>query len=65
MVVFPKPDVEKFLRTYGIQNFAVSPDEKQLVFSTNLNGKYNLWAMDLPNTFPYPLTFIGQSCSAI
>ena len=62
MLVFPKPDVEKFLHTYGIQNFAVSPDEKQLVFSTDLNEKYNLWAMDLPNTCPYPLTFINQSC---
>ncbi|MGN1385340.1 MAG: S9 family peptidase [Bacillus sp. (in: firmicutes)] len=65
MIVFPKPNVEKFLRTYGIQNFSISPDEKQLVFSTNLNGKYNLWAMDLPDSFPYPLTFIDQSCQAL
>lgn len=65
MIVFPKPNVEKFLRTYGIQNFSISPNEKQLVFSTNLNGKYNLWAMDLPDSFPYPLTFIDQSCQAL
>lgn len=65
MLTFPKPDLENFLRTYGVQRFAVSPDEKQLVFSTNLNGKYNLWAMDLPNTFPYPLTFIDQSCQTL
>lgn len=31
MLNFPKPDVEQFFRTFGIQNFAVSPDEKQLV----------------------------------
>ncbi|MBX0359384.1 S9 family peptidase [Halobacillus sp. Nhm2S1] len=65
MLNFPQPDVEQFFQTYGIETFAVSPDESQLVFSTNLNGKYNLWAMDLPNTFPYPLTFHNQSCEHI
>ncbi|MGP4060645.1 S9 family peptidase [Halobacillus sp. H74] len=62
MLNFPQPDVEQFFQTYGIETFALSPDESQLVFSTNFNGKYNLWAMDLPNTFPYPLTFHNQSC---
>ncbi|MCH1625661.1 S9 family peptidase [Ferdinandcohnia quinoae] len=65
MLKFQKPDVEQFFRTFAIQNFTVSPDEKQIVFSTNLSGKYNLWAMDLPNTFPYPLTFIDQSCQEL
>jgi dipeptidyl aminopeptidase/acylaminoacyl peptidase len=65
VIQFSKPDVEQFFRTFAVQNFAVSPDEKQLIFSTNLNGKFNLWAMDLPNTFPYPLTFIDQSCDTI
>ncbi|MCM3238625.1 prolyl oligopeptidase family serine peptidase [Heyndrickxia oleronia] len=65
MISFPKPDVEQFLRTFAIGDFAVSPDEKQLVFSTNLSGKYNLWALDLPKTFPYPLTFIDQSCQGL
>ncbi|WP_041054464.1 S9 family peptidase [Jeotgalibacillus campisalis] len=65
MISFPKPDVENFFQTFGIQSFAVNPDESQLVFSTNLNGKYNLWAMDLPNTFPYPLSFHNQSCFEI
>jgi len=60
MLSFSKPDVEQFLRTFSISDFAVSPDEKQLVFSTNLGGKYNLWAMNLPNTFPMQLTFIDQ-----
>ncbi|MBS4174425.1 S9 family peptidase [Bacillus sp. FJAT-49736] len=62
MVTFKKPDVENFYRTFSVQNFTVSPDEKQLVFSTNITGKYNLWAMDLPNQYPYPLTFVGQNC---
>ncbi|MCD5324340.1 MULTISPECIES: S9 family peptidase [Pontibacillus] len=65
MLTFPKPDVEQFFQTYGIQTFAVSPDEKQVILSTNLNGHYNVWAMDLPNTFPYPLTFHNQSSHAL
>ncbi|WP_078546898.1 S9 family peptidase [Litchfieldia alkalitelluris] len=62
MLTFKKPDVEQFFRTLAIQNFTVSPSEDQLILSTNLSGKYNLWGMDLPNNFPYPLTFIDQSC---
>jgi dipeptidyl aminopeptidase/acylaminoacyl peptidase len=65
MMKFKKPDIENFYRTFNIQAFTVSPDEKQLVFSTNLTGKYNLWAMDLPNQYPYPLTFVDQSCQAL
>ncbi|WP_442599683.1 S9 family peptidase [Neobacillus sp. D3-1R] len=65
MLSFKKPDVEQFFRTYAIQDFAVNHDESQLIFSTNLSGKYNLWAMDLPNVFPYPLTFMDQSCHGI
>ncbi|MFC0273099.1 S9 family peptidase [Metabacillus herbersteinensis] len=65
MIAFSKPDVEYFFQTFGIETFTVSPDESQLVFSTNLNGKYNLWAMDLPTLFPYPLTFHNQSCSEL
>ncbi|UED82511.1 prolyl oligopeptidase family serine peptidase [Lysinibacillus sp. CD3-6] len=65
MISFSKPDVEQFLRTFSIGDFAVSPDEEQLVFSTNLSGKYNLWGMNLPNTFPTPLTFIDQSCQGL
>ncbi|SDM90429.1 Dipeptidyl aminopeptidase/acylaminoacyl peptidase [Psychrobacillus sp. OK028] len=61
MVKFDKPDVEQFFQTLTVENFTVSPDEKQLVISTNLNGHFNLWGMDLPNQFPYPLTFNNQS----
>ncbi|MDX8360552.1 S9 family peptidase [Cytobacillus sp. IB215316] len=62
MLTFKKPDVEQFLRAYRIQNFVVNNDESQLIFSTNISGKFNLWGMDLPNQFPYPLTFNDQSC---
>lgn len=65
MIPFPKPDVEQYFRTYVISQFAVSKDEKRLVFSSNLNGKFNLWAMDLPNTYPYPLTANDESCQFI
>ncbi|RSK26809.1 S9 family peptidase [Bacillus sp. HMF5848] len=65
MVTFRKPEVTQFFRTFGIQQFAVNQDESQLVFSTNISGKYNLWAMDLPNQFPYPLTFNDQSCQSV
>ncbi|MEK3981318.1 S9 family peptidase [Psychrobacillus sp. FSL K6-2836] len=61
MVKFDKPDVEQFFQTLTVENFTVSPDEKQLIISTNLNGHFNIWGMDLPNQFPYPLTFNNQS----
>ena len=51
---------EAFFRTFDITLFAVSKDEKQLVFAGNLGGKFNLWAMDLPRTYPYPLTSVDQ-----
>jgi len=57
---FPKPDVEQFFRTYLIATFDVSKDESKLIFSTNLNGKFDLWAMDLPHTYPYQLTATNQ-----
>ena len=59
-VSFPKPAAEQFFRTFDITLFAVSKDEKQLVFAGNLGGKFNLWAMDLPRTYPYPLTSVDQ-----
>ena len=48
MIKFPKPTVEQFFRTYNISNFTVSKDEQRLIFSSNLNGKANLWAIDFP-----------------
>lgn len=65
MINFSKPTVEQFFRTYGITGFSVSQDEKKLVFSSNLNGKMNLWAMDLPNQFPYLFAQQDETCSSI
>ncbi|WP_341201830.1 S9 family peptidase [Planomicrobium okeanokoites] len=65
MINFPKPTVEQFFRTYTISDFAVSRDEKRLIFSSNLNGNVNLWAMDLPNGFPYLFAQRDESVSFI
>src|SRR5699024_8783293 len=65
MIQFPKPTVEQFFRTYTITNFTVNDAEDRLVFSTNLNGTMNLWAMDLPNSFPYLFAQQDESCNFI
>jgi dipeptidyl aminopeptidase/acylaminoacyl peptidase len=63
MWTFSRPDIEEFFRTYAITTFTVNKDETRIAFSTNLNGKYNVWGLDLPNTYPYPLSFIDQTPS--
>jgi dipeptidyl aminopeptidase/acylaminoacyl peptidase len=65
MIKFPKRDAEQFFQTYDISNFAVSKDEKRLVFGTNMNGKPNIWAMDIPSVYPYPLTYCNQSSNFV
>ncbi len=65
MIQFQKPEVDQFFRTYVITNFAVSKDEKRLIFSSNLNGKQNLWATDFPNQFPYLFAQVDQQCNFI
>ncbi|MFZ3579147.1 S9 family peptidase [Virgibacillus sp. DJP39] len=62
---FPKPTVEQFFRTYSITNFTVSKDESKLIFNSNLNGNMNLWAMDLPDTYPYLFAQQDQTSSFI
>ncbi len=63
MIPFPKPDVDQFFRTYSITTFTISKDEKKLIFSSNINGKQNLWAIDFPNQFPYLFAQVDQQCS--
>lgn len=65
MITFPKPAVEQFFHTFNIIDFAVSKDEKKLIFSSNLNGKMNLWAMDLPDNFPYLFSHLDERCHSI
>ncbi|MEK5060609.1 S9 family peptidase [Paenibacillus sp. FSL H7-0326] len=65
MINFPVPDVAQFFQTSVIRYFTVTKDESRLLFNSNLNGQPNLWAMDLPGGFPYPLTYENQSGSFI
>lgn len=65
MIQFPKPDVEQYFQTYRISHFAVSADEKRLYMDSNLNGQPNIWAMDLPGGYPFPLTYLNQSSQFI
>ncbi|QOV11533.1 S9 family peptidase [Viridibacillus arvi] len=60
MIQFGKPDITNFLQNLTVSDFAVNPDEKQLVLCTNFNGHFNLWGMDVEKKFPYPLTFNNQ-----
>lgn len=65
MIQFPKPQVAQFFRTYVITDFAVSKDEKKLLFASNLDGKMNLWAMNLPDVYPYLFAHRDESCGEI
>ncbi|MED1716131.1 hypothetical protein [Bacillus paralicheniformis] len=56
---------KSILHVLRIKDFAVHPDETQLVFDTNLNGTSNLWAMDLPDAYPYQLSFLNQDAKGI
>jgi dipeptidyl aminopeptidase/acylaminoacyl peptidase len=61
MMDFAERTVAQFFTTYAIENFTVSKDESRLLFSTNLNGKMNIWAVDLPGGFPYLFAQTEQS----
>ncbi|TVX89605.1 S9 family peptidase [Paenibacillus agilis] len=67
MINFPKPDAEQYYKSFVIRNFDVSADESRLVFSSNMNGKLDMYAIELHDeiSYPYPLTYQGQSCNFI
>ncbi|MDK8181465.1 S9 family peptidase [Paenibacillus sp. UMB4589-SE434] len=67
MIQFPKPEVEQYFQVSVIRQFTVNADESRIVFSSNMNGKFNLWAMEFQtgHPFPYPLTYEGQTSSFI
>lgn len=64
-IKFPAPTVEQYLRTFRISVFAVDAAEKQLIFSSNMDGKVNLWALDMDHRYPYPLTVIGEASADV
>ncbi|AKG74877.1 alpha/beta hydrolase family protein [Salinicoccus halodurans] len=65
MIEFPKPTVEQYFTSYTISNFSVSPDGKKLFFSTNLNGKMNIWAMDVNKRYPYLFSQKNESTNFV
>ncbi|MGN9866272.1 hypothetical protein [Bacillus swezeyi] len=58
-------NAEKIFDVLRITDFTVHPDETQLVFDTDFNGKSNLRAMDLPYAYPYQLSFLNQDSKGI
>ncbi|QHZ45998.1 S9 family peptidase [Bacillus sp. NSP9.1] len=56
---------KELFHVFRIADFAVHPEETQLIFDTNINGKSNLWAMDLPHAYPYQLSFLNQNTQGI
>lgn len=60
MFQFPKPSIESFFRTINIVDFDVNATEDEVLFSSNLNGYYNVWAMRLDERYPYQLTTANQ-----
>ncbi|QKS73004.1 S9 family peptidase [Paenalkalicoccus suaedae] len=65
MITFPGHTLEQFFNTYTITNFTVAADESRILFSTNLNGKMNIWSMDGQGGYPSLFTQTEQDCSAL
>lgn len=65
MFQFPKPSIESFFRTINIVDFDVNATEEEVLFSSNLNGYYNVWAMRLDERYPYQLTTANQMNSFV
>lgn len=64
-LTFPKPTVEQYFRTFRIGTFTVDRAEEKLVFSANIDGKVNLWALRIDRGYPYPLTALGENCGMV
>ncbi|MFC4320479.1 S9 family peptidase [Litchfieldia salsa] len=65
MIKFDRPSIDSFFRTLNILDFDVDPSEEKIVYSTNLNGYYNLWGMNLKQGYPYQLTTVNQMNSFV
>lgn len=64
-ITFPAPTVAQYLRTFRISTFAVDAAEERLIFASNMDGKVNLWALNMERPYPYPLTVLGEACADI
>ncbi|WP_246945273.1 S9 family peptidase [Bacillus pinisoli] len=65
MITFPKTGIESFFRTVNIVDFDVHSSEEEIIYSTNLNGYYNIWAMNLVQRYPFQLTTANQMNSFV
>ncbi|MFE8700470.1 S9 family peptidase [Cytobacillus sp. FJAT-54145] len=65
MINFPNPSIESFFRTLNILDFDVDPNEEKIVYSTNLNGYYNLWELKIGHPYPYQMTTANQMNSFV
>ncbi|WP_456279212.1 S9 family peptidase [Bacillus sp. AK128] len=65
MITFPKTGIDSFFRTINIVDFDVHSSEEEIIYSTNLNGYYNVWAMNLEKRYPYQLTTANQMNSFV
>jgi len=63
MISFEKPTVEQFFQTYNITNFTLNDDESKLLFTSNLNGMMNVWAMNPDDPYPYLFAHSDQASS--
>ncbi len=57
--------VEQYYTSYNIGQFGVNKSADKLIFATNLNGKSNLYEMNLPETYPYQFTNNNQSSGRV
>lgn len=57
--------VEQYYTSYNIGQFGVNKAADKLIFATNLNGKSNLFEMNLPSAYPYQFTNNNQSSGRV
>lgn len=66
MLTTNKLTLEQFLQPFSISAFAISKDESFLIYSSNVNGNYNLWKMELNSTnLPVQITSHNQKTESI
>lgn len=66
MLKTKKLTLEQYLQPFSISAFAISEDESFLIYSSNSNGNYNLWKLELNGSAaPQQLTFHNQKTEAI
>ena len=57
--------IEQYYTSYNIGQFGITKSADKLVFSTNLNGKSNLFEMRLPKTYPMQFSNNNQKSGRV